>query len=194
MAGTTITAVWIILTALPTTVVVVLVVAARGLRLDRTAAFPLLTSSFFLALAFVGFGVASSLNVLGHLAPSPTADAIQAFGVLASIAAGIGLFFQALGCVRLARQHGRRHLSQTYRFHILLTQEDETDFVSAIVLNLPGVSSCGDTDEEVLANVKEAISAALESYREAGEAIPWKDSSDVVIPPGARRKWIIQNA
>jgi len=77
-----------------------------------------------------------------------------------------------------------------YRCHLLLVKEDEGDY-SAVVLNLPGVGSCGDTEGEAVANAEEAIRAAIQSYLDAGEDIPWKltDSSD--IPDDAKQKWIL---
>lgn len=63
-----------------------------------------------------------------------------------------------------------------------------------MVLNLPGAGSCGATEEEAIENAKEAVSGVIESYLEAGEEIPWKDSSSESIPAGATHKWIIVNA
>jgi predicted RNase H-like HicB family nuclease len=83
--------------------------------------------------------------------------------------------------------------SNGYRFHILLISDDAAS-VSAIVLNLPGIGSCGETEEEAMVNVKEAIQGALEEYKVSGRAIPWKDTSGEVIPRGAIQKWIVVNA
>jgi len=83
--------------------------------------------------------------------------------------------------------------SKAHRFHLLLTKDDEGVF-SAVVLNLPGVGSCGDTEEEAVENVKEAIRAAMEEYRESGMTVPWKDTSAEEIPAGAKQKWVILDA
>ena len=83
--------------------------------------------------------------------------------------------------------------SKAYRFHILLTKDDADSF-SALVLNLPGTGSCGRTEEEAMERVKEAIRGSLEEYTESGQAIPWKDSSNMDIPSGAKQKWIILDA
>ena len=77
-----------------------------------------------------------------------------------------------------------------FRIHILITK-DEDDSYSAVALNLPGAGSCGETEEEALANAKEAIRGVLESYGD-GE-IPWRDSSSDEIPFGAKQKWIVVN-
>ena len=42
----------------------------------------------------------------------------------------------------------------------------------AYVPDLPGVISVGDTHEEVMANVREAMTLHLEGLREAGDHIP----------------------
>jgi predicted RNase H-like HicB family nuclease len=82
-----------------------------------------------------------------------------------------------------------------YRLHVLVSKdEDEADSFSAIVLNLLGAGSSGATEEEALENVKEAAQGILEDYKDSGEEIPWKDTSEVNIPPGAKQKWIIVDA
>ena len=84
------------------------------------------------------------------------------------------------------------HIADGYRFHILLLPEEDRTW-SAIVLNLPGTGSCGDTEEEALKNVEEAIRGSLESYGEG--PIPWKVNSELKdIPPGAKQRWIIFDA
>ena len=49
---------------------------------------------------------------------------------------------------------------------------DEDGGWNAEVPDLPGCFTCGDTEEEVRANVREAIEAMLESYRKHGQAVP----------------------
>src|SRR5574340_300579 len=78
----------------------------------------------------------------------------------------------------------------TYRCHVCLIPERGGGF-SAIVLNLPGCGSCGDTEEEALANVQEAIRGVIESYREDVAEIPWKDSTRQRSPGRAKAKWIV---
>ena len=79
-----------------------------------------------------------------------------------------------------------------YRFHILLLPEEDKSW-SAIVLNLPGIGSCGSTEEEAIDNVKEAIRGALDAYD--GDEIPWEENTTLVdVPPGAKRRWIILDA
>jgi antitoxin HicB len=45
---------------------------------------------------------------------------------------------------------------------------------SVIVPVLPGCASQGDTVAEALANVREALAAAIECYQAHNEPIPWK--------------------
>lgn len=80
---------------------------------------------------------------------------------------------------------------KSYRFHILILKEDDGTF-SIIALNLPGVGSIGDTEDEALANFQEAALGAFESYAASGDKIPWKSTpGDDDIPVGARRQWIL---
>jgi predicted RNase H-like HicB family nuclease len=86
------------------------------------------------------------------------------------------------------------HSTTAYRLHVLVSKDEDDGSFSAIVLNLPGAGSSGTTEEEALENVKEAVRGILEDYKDSGEEIPWKDTSKVCIPPGARQKWIIVDA
>jgi predicted RNase H-like HicB family nuclease len=81
----------------------------------------------------------------------------------------------------------------SYRCHVCVTRDEDGAF-SAVVLNLPGCGSCGDTQEEALDNVREAILGVIESHIEAGEEIPWVDSMQSKIPKGAYAIWIVVNA
>jgi predicted RNase H-like HicB family nuclease len=85
--------------------------------------------------------------------------------------------------------------TNVYRCHICYIAEDDGTF-SAIVLNLPGVGSCGKTIEEATTNVREAILGTIESYIEDGEQIPWKDSTldSDNLPKDSVQKWILVNA
>jgi len=81
----------------------------------------------------------------------------------------------------------------SYRCHICAVREEDGTF-SVLVLNLPGCGSCGDTKEQAQQNVREAILGVIESYREAGEEIPWKDTTSNDLPKDCEHKWIIVNA
>jgi len=57
------------------------------------------------------------------------------------------------------------------RYTVLLEPEDDGGFVVSVPA-LPGCISQGDTREEALANIREAIAVYLEDCREAGDAVP----------------------
>src|SRR5262249_37930497 len=63
---------------------------------------------------------------------------------------------------------------------------------SASVATLPGCHSQGDTFEEAVANVVEALEGVLESYRERGVPVPWRKAGRK--PPGAVRHTVIVHA
>lgn len=52
---------------------------------------------------------------------------------------------------------------------------------SAYVPDLPGCTTCGDTVDEVKANIRDAVSLYIESLREHGEAVPLPTSSADVV-------------
>lgn len=81
---------------------------------------------------------------------------------------------------------------EAYRCHVWLAPEEDGQ-ISAIVLNLPGAGSCGDTEEAALENVKEAVRGIIESYEKDGEKIPWKDSDLTEVPEDARLVWVLVN-
>ena len=79
----------------------------------------------------------------------------------------------------------------SYRCLLAILREEEGDF-SALVLNLPGAGSCGDTEAAAIANAREAVAGVLQSYIDSGEDIPW--ITDYKIPEGADLKWLVVNA
>ncbi len=70
----------------------------------------------------------------------------------------------------------------------VIPEEDGT--FSAVVLNLPGAGSCGDTEAEAIENVKEAIAGVMEEYAESGDEVPWLAPDDVRPTPGRKSVWI----
>lgn len=72
-------------------------------------------------------------------------------------------------------------MTNLYHLDTLFIPEDEGGW-SGIVLNLPGCGSCGETYDECKANVLEAARGLIESYRDAGDPIPWRDSAEDVVP------------
>jgi predicted RNase H-like HicB family nuclease len=57
------------------------------------------------------------------------------------------------------------------KFHVTLQKEPEGGYVVRC-LELPGALSQGETEDEALANVKEAILTILDMMREQGEPVP----------------------
>lgn len=74
------------------------------------------------------------------------------------------------------------------RAHVLLTKED--DGICAVVLNLPGCASQGDTLEEAMANVKEALHGVLALYAADGAPVPWRNSREDEIPHFSEQRYI----
>ena len=70
------------------------------------------------------------------------------------------------------------------QYTVLLERESDGGYVVSVPA-LPGCISQGDTREEALRNIQEAIEVYLEDCREAGEPIPTeagKELVDVKVP------------
>lgn len=79
----------------------------------------------------------------------------------------------------------------TYECRALLCPESCGGF-SAIALRLPGVASQGETEEEALANLKEAFAGAVAMYLEDSGAIPWTDEgTHVERTSDCKERWIL---
>ena len=57
------------------------------------------------------------------------------------------------------------------KFHVTLQKEPEGGYVVRC-LELPGALSQGETEEEALANIKNAILTVLDMMRKQGEVVP----------------------
>lgn len=62
---------------------------------------------------------------------------------------------------------------------------------SVVAANLPGAVSQGDTEEEALANIAEALEGVIETYQEAGESIPWTDRPREKTDPRAMERRVV---
>jgi predicted RNase H-like HicB family nuclease len=80
-----------------------------------------------------------------------------------------------------------------YKFQVHISK-DEDGIYSAVAVNLPGAGSCGDTEEEAMANFREAVRELLASYKEFDEEIPWKDTANDEVPVGVKQRWIMEYA
>lgn len=65
------------------------------------------------------------------------------------------------------------------RYTVVLEREEDGGFV-ATVPALPGCVSQGDSREEALENVREAIAVYIEDCRESGESVPTEDGREIV--------------
>ena len=60
------------------------------------------------------------------------------------------------------------------RYTVILRREEDGRYVATVPV-LPGCVSQGDTREEALKNIEEAIEVYLEDVRAAGESVPVED-------------------
>ena len=65
------------------------------------------------------------------------------------------------------------------RFTVVLEQEPDEGFVASVPA-LPGCVSQGDTREEALRNIREAIELYLEDCRESGDPSPSESGREFV--------------
>ena len=66
----------------------------------------------------------------------------------------------------------------------------EKDSVSVYLPALPGVASQGDTENAAIANIHEALAAAIETYLARGDEVPW--TRDLEAPAaGERSRWVV---
>jgi len=65
------------------------------------------------------------------------------------------------------------------RFRVLAVVRADEDVHVAEALSLPGAISQGATVDEALDALREAVAGCIESYRQAGEPVPW----DRALPP-----------
>ena len=65
------------------------------------------------------------------------------------------------------------------RYTVVLEQEEDGGFVAAVPA-LPGCVSQGDTREEAIENVREAIAVYLEDCRDSGEPVPTEIGREIV--------------
>ena len=65
------------------------------------------------------------------------------------------------------------------RYTVVLEREGDGGFVATVPV-LPGCVSQGDTREEALLNIREAMEVYIEDCRLAGDAVPVEDSVEYV--------------
>lgn len=62
------------------------------------------------------------------------------------------------------------------RYTVILQKEEDGGYVATVPV-LPGCVSQGDTRDEALKNIEEAIEVYLEDVRAAGESVPIEDAT-----------------
>ena len=75
-----------------------------------------------------------------------------------------------------------------YECRVALLEEPEGGF-SVYAVSLPGVCSQGETEEEAIANIRDALTGAIHEYLAAGE-IPW---CDAFLEPGCIIRHLVVN-
>ncbi len=65
------------------------------------------------------------------------------------------------------------------RYTVVLEKDPDGGFVASVPV-LPGCNTQGDTRDEALANIREAVEAYIEDCRAAGEPIPTEDGKEFV--------------
>ena len=65
------------------------------------------------------------------------------------------------------------------RFTVVLEREDDGGFIASVP-SLPGCVSQGDSRDEAMKNVREAIEVYIEDCRESGEPIPSESGREFV--------------
>lgn len=80
-------------------------------------------------------------------------------------------------------------LERSYRCQVLLSPEPEGGF-SVEAVSLPGAVSEGETVEETLSNIREALQGAIGQYLADGDPIPWTDR-ELERPEGSIELWVL---
>ena len=77
----------------------------------------------------------------------------------------------------------------TARYPIAITAGTERTAFGIVVPDLPGCFSAGDTLDEAMMGVEEAVAAWIDAALDAGEAIPGPSSLDVIQTDAAYAGW-----
>lgn len=63
---------------------------------------------------------------------------------------------------------------ETHRLIVSIFKEEDDEDFTAIALNLPGASGCGESHDQALASLKESAIGLIRTYKDHGETIPWE--------------------
>lgn len=62
---------------------------------------------------------------------------------------------------------------ELHRLHIWFQKDDDEERWAVHISELPGCCSSGESKEDALRMIAEALSGLLDSYAEDGEDVPW---------------------
>ena len=80
------------------------------------------------------------------------------------------------------------------RVDVRVISEDEGGF-SVYAARLPGACSQGETKEEAMENIQDAVSGLMEQYEADGVDIPWLPDAETPEPgPEEIRCWVVIDA
>jgi predicted RNase H-like HicB family nuclease len=79
-----------------------------------------------------------------------------------------------------------------YVCRVWILAEDCGGF-SAEIVSLPGVVSQGETEDEAIANLREAFQGAVEWYLSDRSEIPWSREVPQSRPANVKEKWILMH-
>ena len=71
---------------------------------------------------------------------------------------------------------------KSYLFRIIFTKEEDGRW-SAEAPALPGCATCGDTQEEAITNIRDAVEAYIRDMQKVGEHIPTDATLPVLTDP-----------
>lgn len=82
---------------------------------------------------------------------------------------------------------------QRYECQLAILPDEEGGY-SAVVVNLPGVGSCGETEAEAIEGACEALVGVIQSFRDRGLEIPWSDATNSELTSTSSTKWVTVDA
>jgi predicted RNase H-like HicB family nuclease len=88
------------------------------------------------------------------------------------------------------RAKTKQTVAKKYRCKVYLIPEADGGF-SVLAANLPGAASQGETDDEALKNIIEALEGVIASYKEAKVEIPWSERARQVEDPNTKIRWVV---
>jgi len=81
---------------------------------------------------------------------------------------------------------------EAYRLTVSIFKDEGDDDYTAIALNLPGATGCGETHDEAVESLKESVLGLIRAYRGHNEKIPWEPVyNDELVDQKCRIKKVI---